>query len=96
MGTLRVKHSDLSGNNPGVTQVVVRFSLRLIILCTFASLGKQGFAPALRGFLILAVVFCAFVAAARREALLGPSLTHWDEAAVYGLMALLLPVRSAG
>jgi hypothetical protein len=91
-----VKHSDLSGNNPGVTQVVVRFSLRLIILCTFASLGKQGFAPALRGLLILAVVFCAFVAAARREALLGPSLTHWDEAAVYGLMAFLLPAGSAG
>jgi hypothetical protein len=87
---------DLSGNNPGLAHVVIRFSLRLIILGTFASLGKQGFAPALRGFLILAVVFCAFVAVARREALLGPSLTHWDEAAVYGLMAFLLPAGSAG
>ena len=87
---------DLSGNKPGLVHVVIRFSLRLIILGTFASLGKQGFAPTLKGFLVLAVVFCAFVAAARREAVLGPSLTHWDEAAVFGLMAYLLPSGSAG
>jgi len=59
-------------------------------------LESKDLRPALRGLLVLAVVFCAFVGAARREVLLGPSLTHWDEAAVYGLMAFLLPAGSAG
>jgi hypothetical protein len=29
---------------------------------------------------------CAAVGAPRREAVFGPVLTHWDEAAVYGLV----------
>ena len=32
--------------------------------------------------LALAAIFCSIVGTLRREALLGPQLTHWDEAAV--------------
>jgi hypothetical protein len=40
----------------------------------------------LAGFLLLSAVCCAAVGAARREAVFAPVLTHWDEAAVYGLV----------
>jgi hypothetical protein len=67
------------------SQVVVRFALRLALLSTFA-VGHAGYAGTLAGFLLLSAVCCAAVGAARREAVFGPVLTHWDEAAVYGLV----------
>jgi hypothetical protein len=67
------------------SQVVVRFALRLALLSTFA-VGHEGYAGTLAGFLLLSAVCCAAVGAARREAVFGPVLTHWDEAAVYGLV----------
>jgi hypothetical protein len=69
----------------GSSQVVVRFALRLALLSTFA-VDHEGYARTLAGFLLLSAVCCAAVGAARREAVFGPVLTHWDEAAVYGLV----------
>jgi hypothetical protein len=42
----------------------------------------------LTALLLLAAIFCATIAAARREPLLAPMLTHWDEAAVYAVIAI--------
>jgi hypothetical protein len=68
----------------GSSQVVVRFALRLALLSTFA-VGHGGHASTPVGFLLLSAVCCAALGAARREAVFGPVLTHWDEAAVYAL-----------
>lgn len=73
-------------------QVLIRFLLRLVLIGAFASMGRQGFAQTLAPLLALTVIFCVIVAVMRRERLLGPVLTHWDEAAGYALMACSLPV----
>jgi hypothetical protein len=69
----------------GSSQVVMRFALRLALMSTFA-VGHHGYAGTLAGFLLLSAACCAAVGAARREAVFGPVLTHWDEAAVYALI----------
>jgi hypothetical protein len=38
----------------------------------------------------LSAIFCAVVGAMRREAMFGPVLTHWDEAAAYAVIGLLV------
>jgi len=63
-------------------QVLSRFVLRLALLATFANFGNQGFVVTFSTLLALAAIFCSIVAPLRREASLGPELTHWDEAAV--------------
>jgi hypothetical protein len=68
------------------SQVLLRFVFRLVILSTFATLSTQRFGTALVALLALAAVFCASMAAVRREAVLSPELTYWDEAAAYGLI----------
>jgi small basic protein len=62
-------------------QVLVRFAFRLVLLITCATFGGEGFALTLAALLILSAVFCTIMAVMRREALFGPVLTHWDEAA---------------
>jgi hypothetical protein len=63
--------------------------MRMLILALFASASKQGFANALSGMLGLATFYCLFAATFRREAILSPVLTHFDEAAGYALVASL-------
>jgi hypothetical protein len=63
-------------------QVLGRFVLRLALLATFANFGNQGFVITFSTLLALAAIFCSIVGTLRREALFGPELTHWDEAAV--------------
>ena len=73
----------------GSAQALTRFCLRLAILCVFAALGHQGFGKTLVNMLMLAMLYCIFVAAVRREHLFGPSLTHLDEAVAYAMVARL-------
>jgi hypothetical protein len=73
----------------GSAQVIVRFLLRLVILCVFAALGRQGFGRTLASLLVLSALYCVFTAAFRREAPFGAVLTHFDEAAVYAALAIL-------
>lgn len=68
-------------------QALGRFVFRLLIIGVFASLGDQGFGKTAQGLFLLAVIYCLVVGGLRREALLAPALTHFDEAAVYGLAA---------
>lgn len=74
----------------GSAQVAVRFVLRLMIFCVFASLGAAGFRVMLPTFLALSAIYCAVAAIFRGEALFGRILTHWDEAAGYGALACLI------
>ena len=70
-------------------QVLIRFLLRIIILCVFAALGRQGFGKTIEPLLTLATCYCVFIGGVRREAPLGRVLTHYDEAAGYALGANL-------
>ena len=73
----------------GSAQALTRFFLRLVILSIFAALGSQGFEKTLESLLVLAVFYCIFVAAIRREEPFAPILTHFDEAAAYAVIARL-------
>lgn len=75
-------------------QVPVRFALRLALLATAALLGQQAYADCLTGLLILSAAFCVGVAELRREPLFSPELTHWDEAAGYGLALALVSLAT--
>jgi hypothetical protein len=66
-------------------QVLFRAAFRLVLLTCFATFGSQGFGKTFAALLTLSAVFCAVTGAMRREAIFGPTLTHWDEAAVYAL-----------
>jgi hypothetical protein len=61
----------------------------LLILSIFAALGSQGFGKTLESLLVLAVFYCIFIAAIRREEPFGLVLTHFDEAAAYAVIGRL-------
>jgi hypothetical protein len=73
----------------GSAQAIIRFLLRMVVLCVFAAIGKQGFGKTLASLLVLSALYCFFAAAIRREAPFGPALTHFDEAAAYAALACL-------
>jgi hypothetical protein len=56
-------------------QVLFRVMLRLVLLIAFASFGSHGFGSTFATLLAMSAIFCAIVAAMRREAILGPVLT---------------------
>jgi hypothetical protein len=72
------------------SQVLWRFVLRLLLLSTFATFSTQGFGTTLAALLTLSATFCAVLGAMRREAMFGPVLTHWDEAAAYAVIGRLV------
>jgi hypothetical protein len=76
-------------------QVLARFALRIVLLTVFASFGVHGFAIAFSALASLAALFCAMMAAIRQEPILGPALTHWDEAAAYVVIGWCLRTASA-
>ena len=71
------------------SQVLLRFFFRVAVLCAFSTLGAKGFAPAFAALSALSALFCGVVGAMRREAVFGPALTNWDEAAAYLLLGRL-------
>ena len=90
----------MEGSRPTVphrfnsTQVLFRFAFRIVLLSTFAAFSTQGFATVFAALLALSAIFCAIVGAMRREALFGPVLTHWDEAAAYAVVGRLVSALS--
>jgi hypothetical protein len=76
------------------SQVLLRFVFRLAVLSTFAIFGRQGFGTTFAALLALSAIFCAVVGAMRCEAMFGPVLTHWDEAAAYAVIGRLASVLS--
>ena len=67
-------------------QVVARFVLRSVVLCAFAAFAGNNFGRSLAALLLLSTALCVVAAVIRREKPLDRSLTHWDEAAVYGFL----------
>jgi hypothetical protein len=67
-------------------QVIGRFCVRVIVLCVFATLGDVSFNKSLAALLTLSIAFCVVGGVFRRETPFDTALTHWDEAAVYGLL----------
>lgn len=77
----------------GTSHVLRRFALRGAILVTFATASPQPFWSVLTTLFVLAAAVSVTIALARGEPMLGPVLTHWDEAALYAALsrgALLL------
>lgn len=71
-------------------RVLTRFFLRLIILSVFAGLSYQGFGKTLVSLLLFAVLFCIVAGTVLREHPFGLLLSHFDEAAAYGVVACLV------
>jgi hypothetical protein len=72
------------------SQVLWRLVLRLLLLSTFATFSTQGFETTFAALLTLSATFCSVVGAMQREAMFGPVLTHWDEAAAYAVIGCLV------
>jgi hypothetical protein len=64
--------------------------MRLAILGAFAMFSSKGFAMALTALLVFASAYCLVMGTYRLESPLGPTLTHFDEAAGYVLAYALV------
>jgi hypothetical protein len=70
-------------------QVLIRFIMRLAVLCVFATLGNIGFAWSLVTLLWMSAILSVAVGIMRRESVFDAVLTYWDEAAAYGSLCCL-------
>jgi TRAP-type mannitol/chloroaromatic compound transport system permease small subunit len=64
-------------------QVMVRFSLRMVILVIFAAFAGTSFVGSMVALLWMAAVLCAVMAVMRRELPFRADLNHWDEMTSY-------------
>jgi len=76
--------------DPGTRHVLFRTLFRLVLLAAFATLSRPGFGSMFAMFLGLSTIYCAITAMLRREPMLDRSLTHWDEAAAYALLGVVV------
>ncbi|MDG2570949.1 hypothetical protein P7L87_25690 [Vibrio parahaemolyticus] len=83
-------------SRPGTGAALLRLRLRLSILVGFAIFSRQDAAMVLKNLMIMASSFCVVLAQVRREELTASVLTHWDEAAVYGLAYAALSIALRG
>jgi len=68
-------------------RVLLRIVFRLVLMAILATISSKGFGRACATLLTLLAVFCAVVGAMRGELIYGPALTHWDESAMYAIIA---------
>lgn len=71
------------------TRVIVRFSVRVALLATFAAFGTVGFGRSLAALLWMSIFLCSLAGVVRREPLFGPDLNHWDEGVAFGALCAL-------
>ena len=88
-GMPQLSHSSREFRN---TQVAVRLILRIVILCAFATQGNIGFAGSLTALSWMSAILSVTIGIMRRESIFNSALTHWDEAAAYGLLGCLASV----
>ena len=74
----------------GSAQVLIRFSVRLLVLVVFAMFGSIGFGRSLAALLWMSTILSAAVAVMRREPPFGATLNHWDESVTYAAMCMLV------
>jgi hypothetical protein len=72
------------------TQVLIRFSLRMIILVIFAAFGSIGFGRSLAALLWMSTILSAVVGSMRREPPFDTVLNHWDETVAYAALCCLV------
>jgi len=70
-------------------EVLVRFSLRLIILVLFAAFGAVGFQQSLTVLLWMSAILSAALATFDREEPFAMALNHWDEGMAYAALCSL-------
>ena len=75
-------------------RVLVRFSVRILLLVGFAAFSSVGFGRSLAALLWMAVVLCAVVGLIRREPLFRETLNHWDEGVAFAALFALVHVVS--
>jgi hypothetical protein len=73
---------------PSLGEFGSRTAVRLAVLGAFAAASSQPFWPVLANLLLVGAGLASVMAVGRREPLLGRTLTHWDEAALYALLGL--------
>jgi hypothetical protein len=71
-------------------EVILRFSVRMIVLLAFASVASIGFGQSLAMLLWMSTILSVVLATIRREVPLADVLNHWDEAAVYITLCCLI------
>jgi len=71
-------------------EVIVRFSLRMIILVIFAAFGSIGFGRSLTALLWMSTILSAVLATFEREQPLDAALNHWDETIAYAALCCLV------
>lgn len=70
-------------------EVLVRFSLRMIVLALFAAFGTIGFQQSLTVLLWMSAILSAALAMFDREEPFAMVLNHWDEATAYAALCSL-------
>jgi len=88
--------SETDGDPKSSDVVILRFCLRMIVLIAFAILAGAGFGRSLVALLWMSTILSAFLAIARREIPLAPSLNYWDEAIVYITVCCALSIHQTG
>jgi hypothetical protein len=71
------------------TQVLIRFSMRIIILVTFAAFSGIGFGRSLAALLGMTAMLSAVVGLVKREPAFDGVLNHWDETVAYAALFCL-------
>lgn len=71
-------------------RVIIRFSLRMIILLVFAAFSSIRFDQSLMLLLLMSTILSAVLATIKREQPLASVLNHWDEAITYAALSCLI------
>jgi O-antigen/teichoic acid export membrane protein len=69
--------------------VLIRFSMRLVILVIFAAFGGIGFGRSLAALLGMTALLSAVVGILKRETPFDVALNHWDETLAYAALFCL-------
>jgi hypothetical protein len=82
------RHQNLTQNSKSA-EVLVRFSLRMIVVVLFAVFGTLGFQQGLTVLLWMSAILSAVLATFDREEPFAMALNHWDEATAYAALCSL-------
>jgi hypothetical protein len=82
------RHPNLTQGSKSA-EVLVRFSLRMVVLVLFAAFGTIGFRQSLTVLLWMSAILSAVLATFDREEPFALILNHWDEATAYAALCSL-------
>lgn len=82
-------HPPRTSEFTNTARVIARFIIRVPVLLSCATLAQTSYAYTLAVLLTLSITFCSSGGRPSR-AVVGPSLTNWDEAAAYACIASIV------